>query len=193
MRKMLLVALLCILIPTLAFAAEKNGACTIEDGASFRVSLPVSNVWYYLACSVSEIGPDGEGGWMYIPPQNDLWQVVGPAQIDLTDAWGSGDFFEIWVDGAPVLTTPAVPAGVSTIIPDVPGGPVPFNDQASCDAAFLSPDYSSGSVLIGEGVHEINIKADYSAGGFSSGGHCIRALAPTATTNTVWGNIKTLW
>jgi hypothetical protein len=162
---------------------------------SVPVPLPNNGIWYYTAASSSTTGPDGTPGWIFIPSQADLWQVTGPCIFSITDVFITGDQFIVYVDGLPVLTTPAVPPNVlPEIIPDVPGAPVPFVDQAALNAAFIAPQYSHGSVAIGGGVHSVNIRDIAFPPGTDAAGFGIRSEAgATAVEPGTWGQVKTLF
>lgn len=196
MRRALL-ALVLLCVPQLSFGAAVNGVPGPSGpGILAPVPLPVSGVWYYAAATAATIGPDGFGGWMAIPPQTDLYQVSsgGPVVLSITDAFVTGDRFEVYVDGALALTTPAVPAGAGPeISPDAPGLPVPFVDQASVNAAFASPIYSHGNVVVPGGNHLINVKDVAFPPGTSGAGFALRAAVATPVRPGTWGALKNLY
>lgn len=153
--------LLILAVASSQAVAQENGALpTVEQQSRGPVVLPTNGLWHYSAAHETNVGPDGHGGWMSAPPQADLWTLESPsgATLSITDAWFTGDQFEVYVDGVLVLTTPAVAFfGAPEYEPDTPG-PAPFKHQEALNAAFRSTWYSSGSVSIGPGTHLINVK-----------------------------------
>ena len=96
------------------------------------VDLPVDGIWYKSAADASTIGPDLAGGWMSIPSQSELWSVTSSKWFvfRITDAWLSGDRFEVYVNGTLQLTTSAVPEGAYPIIdPPIVSSPIAFETQ----------------------------------------------------------------
>lgn len=195
MRRALL-ALALIGVPQLASAALNGAPGSAGPSTLAPIALPLTGEWYYAAASTATIGPDGLGGWMYVPAQTDLYQVssAGPVVLSITDAFVTGDQFEVYVDGALVLATPAVPAGAGPEIqPSVPGSALPYPDQATVDAAFASPLYSHGSVVLLGGDHLVNVKDVAFPLGFPGAGFALRATAATPVRPRTWGALKNLY
>jgi len=173
-----LLCLVCVALFATAAVAEPgvNGSWIGTVGEqTVPVVLPADGLWYYSAADAVTVGPDGLGGWMFIPAQADLWQVTGPGCFSITDAWISGDQFEVYANGVLILVTPAVPPAAPPVHnPDVPGLPIPFVQQATVQLAFNAPNYSSGFVLIPPGVHLINVKDISFPPGTSGAGFGVR-------------------
>lgn len=83
------------------------------------------------------------GGWVYDPPQ---WELICllPVEIKITDNANNGDFFELWVNGSVVLTTPPAPVGTEWSIDD--------------DYCYSSSNFSHGSVVVGAGNYVIRVR-----------------------------------
>lgn len=185
-----------LVAPAIANAA-RNGAWEGASPRSFTaLLLPANGLWYYTAARASSIGPDGEGGWLDVPPQSDLWLIYSTdgGFLSVTDVSITGDRFEVYVDGYLYLRTPAVPfAQQPEIEPDTPG-PVPFVRQAAVDSAFADPRYSSGTASVPRGAHLVNVKDISFPPGESGAGFGVRwAAAPTATKSGSWGALKALY
>lgn len=193
-----LICLVCLVAVSAAAVAEpvSNGAWIgAVDGLIVPVVLPSDNLWYYCAAQVDQIGPDGQGGWMYIPSQADLWQVTGPGCLSITDAWISGDQFEVYMDNNLILTTPLVADNMPPEInPDVPGTPVPFVEQGLVLDAYHAENYSSGFVPIPDGDHIINVKVIHFPEGYNGAGFGIRysdTCSPVEPAS--WSGIKAMF
>jgi hypothetical protein len=188
MRRFLIALALVLLatIPAPAFAADRNAASGIPKQASGvePVTLPTDGMWHYSQCNPEQIGPDGQYGWMDIPTQGELWQVVASERtvLHLTDLYVSGDRYEVYVDGALQLTT-SKPFGRGSIEPEVDCAcAVPFIDQDLCNRASYSPRYSHGALVLSPGTHLVNIK-DISFPALIPAGFAIRAF-PTIQVGT---------
>lgn len=96
------------------------------------------------------IGPidDPTGGF--------LLSLLVPGRVRLTDGYGSGDAFRLYVDGLPALSTPAVASGVDGWDAD--------------DAAWANPALSKGELLLGRGDYLLDVVVREDAGfGFGDG------------------------
>jgi len=135
-----------------------SAAGTLAVGSTV---LPLDGQWYFTACGMSTIGPDGQGGWTYIPAQDGIWEVTSsdPVMFRITDAWLTGDRFEVYVDGTLALTTPSVAdGGAPEITPDAPGAPEAFGFQQKLWVSNSLATYSHGEVVLPAGSHTINVK-----------------------------------
>jgi hypothetical protein len=88
--------------------------------------------------------------------------LTGSAILKVTDAFISGDMFDIFNFGVLLGSTSAVPAGLGLSIVD------------DYDAAFADGDWSSASFTLGPGSYEITGTVAQIATGFSSGGGALR-------------------
>jgi|GEM_PF-3030671 len=141
--------------------ADNGAAAAVRTSIPTPVSLPVNGVWHYTSCSNGTVGPDFQGGWMSIPSQDELWLVSSSEKVlfRITDAWLTGDQFEVYVNGALALTTPSVPNGGSPEIkPDLVAVPAPFTKQGKLYGAYAGAQYSHGEIVLPAGDHLINIK-----------------------------------
>jgi hypothetical protein len=142
--------------------ADRNGISSATSALAVgTTSLPADGQWYYTSCDFSQIGPDGQGGWMLTPAQDALWEVSSsdPVMLRITDAWLTGDRFEVYVDGNLALTTPSVADGGAPVInPDNPGSPLAFGFQERLWASNSVATYSHGEVVLPAGSHTINVK-----------------------------------
>jgi len=192
MRLFLLVVYLFV-SPTLARATYNGAWEGNAEVVSSPIPLPANGTWYYSGVRLATIGPDGQGGWMNAPSQAELWLIdaTDPVVLSITDAWVTGDRFEVYLNGNLVLTTPAVPFEQQPEIqPDTPG-PVPFQNQTALDSAFAAPRYSSGAVLISSGFHLLNIKDISFPPGAGAAGLGVRLeSSTTATEPSSWGKLK---
>jgi hypothetical protein len=161
MMKAIGLVLLILVVASSPAVARQNGALpVVEQQSRGPAVLPTNGLWHYSAAHEANVGPDGHGGWMSAPSQADLWTVesTNGVTLSITDAWITGDRFEVYVDGVLVLTTPVVWFfGAPEYEPDTPG-PAPFEHQEALNAAFRSAWYSSGAISIGSGTHLINVK-----------------------------------
>lgn len=135
-----------------------SAAGTLAVGSTV---LPLDGQWYYTSCDMSTIGPDGQGGWLSIPAQDGIWEVDSsdPVMFRITDAWLTGDRFEVYVDGNLALTTPSVADGGAPVIsPDLPGTPAAYALQQRLWASNSLATYSHGEVILPAGTHTINVK-----------------------------------
>jgi hypothetical protein len=146
---------------------SQNGVSAGDaSSALVPVDLPTDGQWYYSAADFSTIGPDDQGGWMYIPGQDQLWLInslTDPVMFRITDAWLTGDQFEVYVNGLLALTTNAVPDGGSAVRPAYPSTPIPFPVQTQVWAAYAHPGYSHGEIVLEPGIYFLNVKMIASA------------------------------
>lgn len=175
-----------------------NGYTDEEVVASVApVALPVDGKWYYTSTNLATEGPDTTGGWMNNPDQDTLWKVTSTDGLTLflTDSWNTGDRFEVYVDGAKVLTTPAVANyQLPEIEPDVPGGGNPrlFAEQQKVTDSYDAARYSSGSVVVPAGEHTVNVKSIAYPPGLGGAGLALRATAggPSPVDAATWSRLK---
>jgi hypothetical protein len=147
--------------PLAQVEADNGAAAAVRTSIPTPVSLPVNGVWHYASCSNGIIGPDGQGGWMSTPSQDELWLVSSSQKVlfRITDAWLTGDQFEVYVNGALALTTPSVSNGGSPEIkPDLVGAPAPFAKQGKLYGAYAGAQYSHDEIVLPAGDHLVNIK-----------------------------------
>jgi hypothetical protein len=147
--------------PQVLSASQNGYTAGAPSSAIVPVDLPTDGQWYYTLVDFSTIGPDGEGGWMTIPGQDQLWLInsmTAPVMFRITDAWLSGDQFEVYVNGQLALTTNSVPDGRSAINPAYPAEPVPFPVQTQVWAAYAHPGYSHAEIVLDPGIYFVNVK-----------------------------------
>jgi hypothetical protein len=174
----LLTAFLILALPALALASDRNGAQPMPLGAGDPVLvLPANGQWHYSAVGLGQVGPDGLGGWMYIPAQVDLWHVSSSSGIvvQVTDAFLSGDRFEVYVDGT-LAASSSVPSGSGNISPAYPDCACPYGApaQVPLNRAFYSPKYGHCALRVPAGNHTINLKGTVLP--FGGAGLAIRAF-----------------
>src|SRR5262245_44524883 len=180
MRRFLIALVLVASIPAAAFATGRNDAGGTPKQASGvePITLPVNGIWHYSRCNPEQTGPDGQGGWMDVPTQGELWQVVAKMRtvVHVTDLYLSGDRYEVYVDGVLRLTT-SKSFGEGSIDPDIDCAcAVPFINQILCNRASYSTRYSHGALVLTPGVHLVNIK-DISFPDLAPAGFAIRAFS----------------
>jgi hypothetical protein len=119
--------------------------------------MPLDGTWIVLD-EFMDVGDFFSGGpWDWDSPQN----VV----FDITDLFVVTDVFEVYDFGALVLTTPSLADW------DDIGSPGPFDPPwtGDPDVAWMTPEFSKGSILFGPGAHSITIR-DISIPPVSAGG-----------------------
>ncbi|MFQ5740890.1 MAG: hypothetical protein ACE5JX_17955 [Acidobacteriota bacterium] len=175
MKKLLLIIALVLLACGIVFAQDNSARAGRAGGSDFvpgenggdsggssvDVALPVGADWF----ATTAVPPAFFWSAGFLTDPADGFQVAGPARIDVTDDFCPGDQFEVFVDGISVGTTSAVPSGTCLEV-----GP---------QAAFDSPDYSSGSFDVGPGNHQIDIRVIVDP--FGSGRGYIRAMGGGGT------------
>jgi hypothetical protein len=152
--------------------SENGSSSTTPSSALVPVDLPTDGQWYYSYADFGTIGPDDQGGWMTVPSQTELWFIASltdPVLFRITDAWLTGDQFEVYVNGQLALTTNSVPDGGSAVNPAYPATPTPFPVQAQVWAANAHPGYSHGELVLDPGFYFLNVKliaSPVTGGGF---------------------------
>lgn len=151
-RFRILLVLLSLNAPAgMAFADTMNGTGPVGSDPGLIV-----NAGWYGFCFAGAPGSPATAGC-----QNEGVGVVGNditltavTRIDLniTDAFETGDSFQVYVDGSLALTTPSVPPLLC--------GPIP--DCGNPDEAFASPAYSHGTVALGPGSYTVDIYVENS-------------------------------
>jgi len=117
-----------------------------------QISVLANDFWYNFAASrIAE----GEATGCLVntcltPAPNSIfadlpsWDFTGAHRLDVTDAFDTGDIFDIYDNGVLIGTTSFSTVGA-------------FDRYLNPDDAMLDTAYSSGSFLLGEGNHSITI------------------------------------
>lgn len=153
-----LVILLVTLCATSVGAQSDNGAPS--GGDTPLPPLPTDGTWTQF-CWFGGVGSlNDEGPFTFSP--------MGPAVLDVTDAFIDGDAFDV-LDGGTSIGMTSIPVDTGS-------------SQGDPDLAFADPDYSSGSFALAAGSYSITLQLTAAATGFTSGCGFLRVMpaAPTA-------------
>ena len=115
-----------------------------------------------------------DAGWTQFQFGSTTWadnftfSLSSSAYLYVTDAFLSGDMFEVFSSGASL--------GQTSLVPDGAG----FDIGNDFDAAFASADFSSAVFMLGAGVYDISGTVIQSAAGTSGGGAGIQIVSAPA-------------
>ncbi|WCL53809.1 PEPxxWA-CTERM sorting domain-containing protein [Gimibacter soli] len=135
-------------------------ALGLATGASASVSYTVDSGWRAFSWSGNEGTFTSEGGFTF--------DVVGAAELTLTDAYSYGDIFEVFDDGSSL--------GLTSIVPSYDAGKpnVGSNMESAISNGFSQGTFylSAGSYLIDFSIYQSAV--DASGAAYGSGGAFFR-------------------